>query len=285
MSVFPHPQSTYPGIFWAMTPCFMGPGLSSPYAGPPYAWPTIPPLQPSSPLGTSPPDARPHTQVPPAASRPPNGTSPTHIIPAPSGPPAGHTAPEQTPIRSLETAIAPVADLPWIDPLIAFSPSPGASPPFAWDLADDPTLLLAGRPSVRQDPAVRSGASATAPAMRTITLLFPHLPPVEITVLPTYPREFATPADVLVALHRALREPVPAHVLAQLGRDQQAQLRRDARARCVASGEAADGVVKKIDFLAGRRRFLGLRPARQVEVPFGKDPGQVFLVEHGLVEG
>ena len=57
----------------------------------------------------------------------------------------------------------------------------------------------------------------------------------------------------------------------------------DASARCAAAGEAADGVVKKIEFLAERGLFSGLRIARQVEVPLKKNPTQSFVVEDGSV--
>ena len=57
---------------------------------------------------------------------------------------------------------------------------------------------------------MRPSTFAAASALCSITPLFPHLSPVEVVVLPTYPRAFAASADVLAALCRVLREPVPA---------------------------------------------------------------------------
>lgn len=263
MSFFPYypPQATIPGMYWVWSPYFATPWLPPQYASLSPALPTLPLPAPPT--------------IPPL----------TNVTPAPPyKAPATHTPPEVKSTKKPKRIPGQVTDLPWIDPLISFSPSPDAFPPFAWDLADDPTLLLVGRHSVRQNPAVRASSSAAALAIRSITLLFPRLPPVEVIVLPTYPCAFTTPADVLLALYRALREPIPEHVLAVLGRDQRAELRRNARTRSAARGKTADGSAIKIDFLAKRRRFLGLRPARQVEVPFGKDSRQVFVVEVGSVD-
>ena len=100
---------------------------------------------------------------------------------------------------------------------------------------------------------------------------------------PTCPRPFVSPADVLVALHRALHEPIDAAVFDVLGEGDRTRLRQNARARCVAAGRAAC-MIAKIDFLAMRRKFLGLRPARPFEVPYGRRLGEVFVVEVGLIE-
>ena len=44
-------------------------------------------------------------------------------------------------------------------------------------------------------------------------------------------------------------------------------------------------VARKIDYLLGRRRFLGIRLALEYELPEGRKFGEVFVVQVETVEG
>ena len=184
-------------------------------------------------------------------------------------------------------------DPPSINSLIAFSPAPGARHPLNWDVAKDPAHALAAHPLYPSSsyaylhPAVRVNASPQARALSNLTLVLPNLPPsTHVTVLPTHPDGFASVADVLVALHRRLREPIPEHELYHaLGGDERARLRRSTRERAGGHGRLGRGPRRKIDFLAKRRRFLGIRPAIAEELPPGACLGEVFVVEMGFVDG
>ena len=177
-------------------------------------------------------------------------------------------------------------DLLWmIDSIVAFSPASGAFPQPGWNLARDPGIAIGPTSSLRRRPAVLARTSAIVSALPMLTLVFPHLPVVQVVIHPAYPHTFVSTADVLAALYSAFREPVDPSVLATLGRNDRARLYWNARMRGAAEGncEAEVGMVRKIDFLGAETRFLGLRPAASFEVPLGTCLGEVFIVEMGSI--
>ncbi|KAI0687585.1 hypothetical protein C8Q76DRAFT_803524 [Earliella scabrosa] len=218
-------------------------------------------------------------------------TSPLLFLEAPSA--EAESEPEHLPQPHIDAFLA----VPW----------GRAVPSFTWDLLCNPlTALLKPENQtielgILRCVAVRSESMGHDDGLRSLVLVFPFLPlEIEVTHPRTHPShrtedpETASPEqeqeaaavtiwDVLEGLYRGLRAPIAEEELARLSESERGTMQRAAAARCeVLPGDAhALHGLRKVDYLARRRRFLGVRPALRQELPLGRRLGEVFVVEVG----
>ena len=188
---------------------------------------------------------------------------------------------------------------PAIDPLLVAPHHHAHPPPLRWDVAEHPNYIQlgsVGSPGARDlshsdlaSCAVRKNAYGSPILLTRITLVFPGLPLI-IEVAPdprplwtSVPLPYLTVGDVLYGLYRALRLSVPRRDFSALS-----SARREAVNRAFQRRLADDRRnyhenlrygVRNIDYLGETRWFLGLRPAKDREVPRGSRRGEVFVVE------
>lgn len=173
-----------------------------------------------------------------------------------SGDSSGPDTPPQNKYALLPLPNGPVA----IHPLLAFHPY---VPPIIYD-ASLPPLTLA--PNIHASPlslpARVLDEAATQPSMRTMTLLIEQFP-WRLVIPPT--KHFVSVRDLVEALYCFLRHPVlPSEyntLPTQALRDE-VSIAFHNRCRRAPTKEAADEQyqkgVKRVDFLRGRTRFMGL---------------------------
>ena len=192
-----------------------------------------------------------------------------------------------------------------IDPILALPEPPFGILGFEWDLADDPIRSIFGRPENawihRQDlarAAVRDGARA----LERLVLVFAGLSgecDAQIEVTHTHPATIlggvdedmrgVTVNDVLSAIFQWVLSPMGADEMQVLEGELFAAViwTADARRRGRNAGwpptiSSLDyDSYLKIDYLGDRRRFKGIRAALGAELPLGRIPGEVFVVELG----
>ncbi|TBU47111.1 hypothetical protein BD309DRAFT_856624 [Dichomitus squalens] len=181
---------------------------------------------------------------------------------------------------------------PIIDPLLTI-PRQNAEPHISWDLTQHPSAAFRNyhlTPDALLRPcAVYSSRRAGRLPLKSLVLILPHLP-VEIKIpslraSSRVPSSYATVWDVLEGLYHGLQTPVGSKELQSLSPSQRATLVDASKLRrpCVPEDETWGHVVRWIDYLSHRRRFLGIRPAMFDELPPGRTLGEVFVVEVGAV--
>jgi hypothetical protein len=145
-----------------------------------------------------------------------------------------------------------------IHPALGFQ----SNPSFFWDVAR--------HPSTSRTPlsSVVLAAPATNPPLPTLTIISPYFP-WSITITSSSPSHspgvpaFVTVADVLSTLHHTLRLPVRQAEYDKLPTMEAKHCVNNAyQARCRGSEEEARKGVRRVDFLGGRRTFLGLSSSR-----------------------
>lgn len=193
---------------------------------------------------------------------------------------------------------------PRVDPLIIHA-RPAADPSrLNWDLYQHPyTLELSDErhtPStplsweyLAARPAVCAGLRDGGYPLRSLTLVFRFLP-LQIEVkpgahsppkgIPPEEHDYVSVADLLIGLYEGLRAPVDPGLYARMSGPQQATLWRAAARRVKALAGDQHGplpypMLRQVDFLRKRRRFVGIRVAEREELPKGKRYGEVFVVE------
>ncbi|KAF8843845.1 hypothetical protein BDN67DRAFT_963677 [Paxillus ammoniavirescens] len=174
-------------------------------------------------------------------------------LPSSSGP---RTPPQQNTYLPLALPTGPVA----IHPLLAFHPFVA---PVIYDVSLPPHTLS---PNVHASPLSLPASvldePATQPIMHTITLVNDKLP-WQLTIPPS--KHFVSVRDLLEALYCFLRHPVLAseyNTLPNQEAKDQVSIAFHTRYRHAASKEASEEQyhkgVKRVDFLCGRNRFMGL---------------------------
>jgi hypothetical protein len=144
-----------------------------------------------------------------------------------------------------------------LHPILQFSLNPAID----FDISFPPTSITAPHHHALADSAVN-------PPLACLALIFPYLPwPITVTPALQLPESFVTVADVLVALHRALRLAVhPDEYNALPSHEDKHKVNASYKLRYiritdpVAHEEEKRKGVKRVDFLMGRTRFLGLSP-------------------------
>lgn len=203
------------------------------------------------------------------------------------------THPSRT--RTPSYVISPASIHTFVDPLIALPQHPTAKPPLTWDLMYPPSTArvdyLATRVDLRRRSVFRiNGRTPLAPPIQSIVLMFPLLP-MEFEIKPsnvwTSSGLYITIGDVLEGLYRGLRVPVVESEVMRLSDSERETLRRASERRCRLLRENSGwrDVFLKVDYLARRRRFLGIRPALPYEIPRGRKSGEVYIVEVGTSDG
>ncbi len=155
---------------------------------------------------------------------------------------------------------------------------------------DHPSLT---HDALRRRCAVRGGrVDGRRQPLRSLVLVFPLLPAMEVEIVPSRASLRAALAyvslwDVLEGLYYGLRAPIPPHDLRKLGAGVRATLLAAAETRRRTGGAPelekenlkGESGLRRIDYLARRRRFVGIRPALGYELPRGRKLGEVFVVE------
>ena len=98
---------------------------------------------------------------------------------------------------------------------------------------------------------------------------------------------YITVWDVLEGLYHGLREPITPQELLKFTPPEKTTIAKasEIRRRCVVEDRNSGHVARKIDYLLGRRHFLGIRLALGYELPEGRKFGEVFVVQVETVEG
>lgn len=133
------------------------------------------------------------------------------------------------------------------------------TPAFKFDVSCDPGQSLASVPELT--PHVL-GQPATSPPLSELVILNRHLPwRLSIQASSTKLDAFVTVADVLGGIYRALRLPVTSIEHSRESSSRQADITQTFHQRCDRSAggiqEKTKGL-KRVDFLTGNNRFLGL---------------------------
>ena len=191
----------------------------------------------------------------PPGSSTPSPTFSQSSLPS-SGDSSGPCTPPQNNYPSLSLPDGPVA----IHPLLAFHPF---VPPIIHDASLPPhTLAPNMRASPRSLPASVLEEPATQPSMHTMTLVIDQFP-WRLTIPPT--KHYVSVRDLLEALYCFLRHPVlPSeyNTLPTQALKDEVSIAFHNRCGRAPSKEAADEQyhkgVKRVDFLRGRTRFMGL---------------------------
>lgn len=148
------------------------------------------------------------------------------------------------------------------------------------------------------DLILRWAAQAGGKPLRSLVLVFRYLP-LQIEIKPWRPSSarhtpqgdaaaYVSVWDVLDGLYDGLRgsadpemvsnmphyEPEPPEDVLYRAASRRLKLLPDDR-------RPGEPLIRKVDFLRGRRRFLGIRVAERDEVPKGQRLGEVFVVEIG----
>ncbi|RPD60327.1 hypothetical protein L226DRAFT_444211, partial [Lentinus tigrinus ALCF2SS1-7] len=182
-----------------------------------------------------------------------------------------------------------------VDPCLAIPLHPTSAPAFTWDLLYHPTAALLESPSISPRDlrrcAFRTSATSQGPSLQSLVLIFPLLPmEIEIGVSSSGASRRAsgsiaclTVGDVLEGLYRGLRAPIEPHEFMALSEPEKGTLFRacEVRCRCLPEDARSRHALRKIDYLARRRRFLGIRPAMPYELPKRRKLGEVYVVEVG----
>ncbi|KAG9308212.1 hypothetical protein JVU11DRAFT_12225 [Chiua virens] len=172
-----------------------------------------------------------------------------------SGDSSGPCTPPQNNYATLPLPDGPVA----IHPLLAFHPF---VPPIIWDASLPPhTLASNAHASPMSLPARVLEEPATQPSMHTMTLHIEQFP--WRLVIP--PKHYVSVRDLIEALYCFLRHPVlPSEYNSLPTQAHKDEVSIAFHNRCghASSKEAADEQyqkgVKRVDFLRGRTRFMGL---------------------------
>jgi hypothetical protein len=150
-------------------------------------------------------------------------------------------------------------------------------PHISFDLHVHPSTI-ATLPDHRPLSLYTLSEPATQPPLPLITVVSPHFP-WSITVTPPLPnkaKKYITVSDVLVTLHRTLNlsvtpdehNSIPSGAVSRVNAEYERRL-KNITSRREREAERRKGI-KRIDFLIGRYRFLGLSK-------MGKDP-EVFVL-------
>ncbi|KAI0760702.1 hypothetical protein C8Q74DRAFT_1298295 [Fomes fomentarius] len=177
-----------------------------------------------------------------------------------------------------------------IDPLVAAPEDPSSMPTLTWNLLDNPlsALLKPENDMIALGELRRTAvhSEVTGAPLHAFVLVFPLLPmEIHITHLPTSPSHSApepvTVWDVLEGLYRGLRVGITDEELEPLSESEMGTLLSTSETRYIrVPGDAyALHGLRRVDFLAKRLRFMGIRPALGHEVPQGRCLGEVFVVE------
>ena len=194
-----------------------------------------------------------------------------------------------------------------IDPVLAFPEPPFGALGLEWDLADDPIRSIFGRPEnawINRRDLARAAVRDGDRALERLVLVFAGLSPecdAQVTVEVTH----AQPATIFGGVDEDVRG-VTVHdvlsaifqwVLSPMGADEMQVLEGELFAAVIWTADARrrgrnagwpptissldyDSYLK-IDYLGDRRRFKGIRAALGAELPLGRIPGEVFVVELG----
>ncbi|RDX42927.1 hypothetical protein OH76DRAFT_1299885, partial [Lentinus brumalis] len=180
-----------------------------------------------------------------------------------------------------------------LDPLLAISQRSVARQSLKWDLLYHPTVMLLENTSFPHGDlsrcAIRSSETYHVPPLQSLVLIFPLLPmQIEIRTAVSGTTHHAsgsapclTVGDVLEGLYRGLRAPIEPGDFMRLSESEQRTLLRacEVRCRCLPEDERSRHALRKVDYLARRRHFLGIRPAMSYEVPRGRNLGGFYVVE------
>ena len=153
---------------------------------------------------------------------------------------------------------------------------------------DHPSLT---RDALRQRPAAKASRTDGRTPLRSLVIVFPLLL-MEVEIVPSRTSRraglgYVTIWDMLEGLYYALRAPISPQELRTLGQSERATLlaAAESRRRGVPELEKLEGeagiVLRRIDYLARRRWFVGIRPALAYELPKGSKLGEVFVVQVG----
>ncbi|KAH9848757.1 hypothetical protein C2E23DRAFT_897371 [Lenzites betulinus] len=212
---------------------------------------------------------------------------------------------EPAPAPKLSAPLTPAPRrLTNVDPVIAYTRNPTYSIDLVWDLMQDPRTLLSTRGTLSScaviswgDLTLRCAARVDGKPLRSLVLVFRYLP-LQIEIKPWRPSGARdTPQgdaacvsvwDVLNGLYDGLRGPVDPTMVSsmpQCGSERPEDVLYRAAKRRLAllpdDRRPGEPLIRKVDFLRGRRRFLGIRVAERDEVPKGRRLGEVFVVEVG----
>ncbi|KAM5543594.1 hypothetical protein V8D89_002845 [Ganoderma adspersum] len=211
----------------------------------------------------------------------------------PPKPQHGRSAARQAP--------SPSPEPPSVDPFLAVPHHPTTRPPIVWDMMRHPSTAVLDHPSLthdalRQRPAVRASRADGRQPLRSLVLVFPLLP-MEVEIVPSRASlraglAYVTIWDVLEGLYYGLRAPISPQELRTLGQSERATLQATAESRRrdvpelekKLAGETGNSL-RRIDYLARRRRFVGMRPALAYERPTRRKLGEVFVVQVGTGAG
>ncbi len=182
-----------------------------------------------------------------------------------------------------------------LHPLLAIPQRPAAAPSLKWDLLYHPTVAYLENLSIPHGDlsrcAMRSRETDHVLCLQSLVLIFPLLP-VQINIRAavsgtTHHGSGSAPCltviDVLEGLYWGLRAPIEPGDFMRLRESEQRTLLRacEVRCRCLPEDERSRHALRKVDYLARRRHFLGIRPAMSYEVPRGRNGGEVYVVELG----
>lgn len=131
-----------------------------------------------------------------------------------------------------------------------------SNPPLTYDLS----IPLAYPPPPLHQPA-------SFPSLQSVSIICPQFLPWSISIAPSESSNHITITDVLIAIYRTLRLAVHPLEYASLSESEQTTVAIAYEKRCrlasVALGDPHDSTeakkgVKRVDFLGGRNRFMGL---------------------------
>ncbi|KAJ2915791.1 hypothetical protein MD484_g4639, partial [Candolleomyces efflorescens] len=188
---------------------------------------------------------------------------------------AKYPSPQQYAPPQRSKTLPPQASAPTHSPKLKIHPylesSSSRHPAIVYDLLDPPSQASRHHhtlsPSALSDPA-------TSPPTQMLTIQFPNLPGSwELRITGSSSRGYVTLGDVLERIYGDLRQSITQREWESLRRSEQARTReayenryRRYRTQAVYLKEKAGGM-KRIDFLLGKTKFLGLsRASKRGEV-------------------